>query len=54
MYFSYHRFFLFSLGLEESLGIDNKFVKLNKLVDFEESRESMCKPCLKLSIQWFD
>ncbi|KFJ69638.1 hypothetical protein [Francisella tularensis] len=25
----------FFLGLEESLGSDNKFVKLNKLVNFE-------------------
>jgi IS5 family transposase len=31
----------FFLGLEESLGIDNKFVKLNKLVDFEKFRKSL-------------
>jgi len=31
----------FFLGLEESLGNDNKFVKLNKLVDFENFRKSL-------------
>ncbi len=30
----------FFLGLEETLGSDNKFVKLNKLVDFEKFRKS--------------
>lgn len=31
----------FFLGLEESLGSDNKFVKLNKLVDFEKFRKTL-------------
>ena len=30
----------FFLGLEESLGNDNKFVKLNKLVDFNKFRKT--------------
>ena len=30
----------FFLGLEDSLGSDNKFVKLNKLVDFEKFRKT--------------
>ena len=29
----------FFLGLEERLGSDNKFVKLNKLVDFNKFRK---------------
>ena len=31
----------FFLGLEDSLGGDNKFVKLNKLVDFEKFRKTL-------------
>ncbi|MBK2356803.1 IS5 family transposase [Francisella hispaniensis] len=31
----------FFLGLEESLGSDNKFVKLNRLVDFEKFRKTL-------------
>ncbi|MGQ4005927.1 transposase [Francisellaceae bacterium CB300] len=31
----------FFLGLEESLDSDNKFVKLNKLVDFEKFRKTL-------------
>ncbi|APA82383.1 IS5 family transposase [Francisella tularensis] len=31
----------FFLGLEESLGSDNKFVKLNKLVNFEKFRKTL-------------
>ncbi|WP_234362110.1 hypothetical protein [Francisella tularensis] len=31
----------FFLGLEESLGNDNKFVKLNKLVNFEKFRKTL-------------
>ena len=37
LYFSSNVFFF--LGLEESLGNDNKFVKLNKLVDFNKFRK---------------
>ena len=37
LYFSSNGFFF--LGLEESLGNDNKFVKLNKLVDFNKFRK---------------
>ena len=29
----------FFLGIEESLGLENKFVKLNKLLDFNKFRE---------------
>lgn len=32
--------YFFFLGLEDSLGSDNKFVKLNKLVDFEKFRKT--------------
>ncbi len=31
----------FFLGLEDSLGSNNKFVKLNKLVDFDKLRRTL-------------
>ncbi|KFJ66640.1 hypothetical protein [Francisella tularensis] len=39
LYFNNYGYFL--LGLEESLGSDNKFVKLNKLVNFEKFRKTL-------------